>query len=365
MITRSALENGVLLKTIDVARPACAIGVLNLLQALLMAWTPSPALAERAGMIVPAYQYPTLGTMWADCARASSRVPLVAILDPANGPGSGVDPNYTSAVASVRAAGGRVIGYLDVASAGIPLDSVLTLVDRYRAWYVLDGVFLDRMASDSNPAHVAWHTALRDSIRAREPAWLVVGSPGTNTLPEYLSGADILCIFESDGATYFNWEPNAWVRDYPPSRWLHLVYSVSTADSMQRAVARAATLGAGWVYVTDDRLPNPWDAPPTYWEGLITAVETSPVSVEAPVERSTRLRAWPNPARGAVRFEWPGPGSLEIEILDVSGRVVARVAGASPLWNGSDQSGRQVPNGIYLARVRGRRNEPVHIALVR
>ena len=354
-------------KMIDLAPPACrSLGLSILLQAPLMASTPPPAHAERMGVIIPAYQYPTLGTVWADCARASSRVPLVAIVNPANGPGSGVDPNYTSAVGSVRAAGGRVIGYLNTDLAEIPLDSALTWVDRYRAWYTLDGVLLDRMASDSSPAHVTWYTALRDSIRAREPAWLVVGGPGTNTLPEYLPAADILCIFESDGATYFNWEPDAWVRDYAAPRWLHLVHSVSTVDSMRAAVSRAASLGASWVYVTDDRLANPWDTSPTYWNELIATVETTPVSVGTPARRPAPLRAWPNPARDAVRFEWPGgPGSLEIEILDVSGRVVSTVVGSSPLWNGRDQSGRPVPNGMYLARVRDTQTEALRIALVR
>src|SRR5262249_56213073 len=56
-----------------------------------------------------------------------------------------------------------------------------------REWYALDGVFLDGMANDADPAHVAWYAALRDSIRAREPAWLVVGSPGANRSEEHTS----------------------------------------------------------------------------------------------------------------------------------------------------------------------------------
>jgi hypothetical protein len=333
----------------------------------LMAMTPPPARAEGPGIIVPAYQYPASGTLWSECTQAASRVPLVAIMNPANGPGPGVNSDYMSASSSVRSAGGRVIGYVFTSLTRIPLDSVLTQVDRYREWYAIDGIFLDGMTNDADPAHVAWYAALRESIRAREPAWLVVGGPGANTLPEYLAGADVLCITESDGASYFGWEPAPWVRDHPPSRFMHLVHTLSNPDSMRQAVARAGSRGAGWVYVTHDRLTNPWDETPIYWDALIEAVEALPVSVETPAERRTQLRAWPNPARHAIRFELPGgPGPREIEILDGAGRLIARVApGPLQTWDGHDRRGHPVPAGIYFARVRGSSTESVRLALVR
>jgi len=177
----------------------------------------------------------------------------------------------------------------------------------------------------------------------------------------------VLCIFESDGESYFGWEPAAWVRDDSASRFLHLIHTLADPDSMRQVVARAWSRGAGWVYVTHDRMPNPWDVTPVYWDALIAAVEALPVSVERPVERRTELRAWPNPTRQAIRFELPdGSNPREIEILDGSGRLIARVSpGASPTWDGHDQMGNPVPAGIYFARVRGSGTESVRLALVR
>jgi hypothetical protein len=327
--------------------------------ALALTLAASASASERMGLLVPAYQYPTLGSLWADCAAAATRAPLIAVLDPASGPGAGVDPTYTAAVGAVRAAGGRVVGYVPTFGAAAPPETVLAQVDRYRAWYALDGIFLDIMANDADAGHIAYYTMLRDSIRARQPAWLVVGNPGTTTQEGYLDGADLLCDFESYGEGYFTFAPESWAHTYPASRFAHLLHSLSTADSMRAAVMRARDLHAGWVYVTHDTMPNPYDQTPAYWSTLVAVVETTWVAAvpPSPAPSAARLRAWPVPSRGAVWFELAGaPLDAALELFDLGGRRVARVAldrGGRGHWDGRDLAGRRLPAGAYLARVPG------------
>ncbi|MFN8589275.1 MAG: spherulation-specific family 4 protein [Candidatus Eisenbacteria bacterium] len=335
--------------------------------AVLAAWLAAcpAAAADRMGLLVPAYQYPTLGTLWADCAAAATRVPLVAVLDPASGPGTGVDPTYTAAVGAVRAAGGRVVGYVPTFGGETPAESVLVQVDRYRAWYALDGIFLDLMANDASPAHVAYYAAVRESIRAREHAWLVIGNPGTTTQEAYVTGADVLCDFEYYGEGYFGWTPEPWAHAYPPRRFAHLLHSLSTADSMRAAVARACALGAGWVFATPDTMVNPYDETPAYWSALVAAVETTFVAnvPDAPPAAHAALRAWPVPARGDVQFAPIAAGARSIEVFDLSGRCVARLPaspGRAVRWDA-----RGVPAGLYLARAVGSRAPATRLVLVR
>jgi hypothetical protein len=136
---------------------------------------------------------------------------------------------------------------------------------------------------------------------------------------------------------------------------------------MRQAVMHARSRGAGWVYVTHDRMANPWEETPIYWDALIEAVEAATVSAGTTDGRGARLRAWPNPARRTIRFELPGDsGSREIEIHDAAGRLITRITpGPFPEWDGHDRRGRAVPAGIYFARARGSRAEPVRLALVR
>jgi len=83
------------------------------------------------------------------------------------------------------------------------------------------------------------------------------------------------------------------------------------------------------------------------------------------------IRARPNPTSGAVRFVVQGTkeATAVAEILDVRGRRVRRLgaAGGDGLaWDGRDETGRRVADGIYFARVTAvGRSELVRIVVVR
>jgi hypothetical protein len=68
------------------------------------------------------------------------------------------------------------------------------------------------------------------------------------------------------------------------------------------------------------------------------------------------LRAYPNPARGAVRFTATSPlRDGEIRVYSADGRIVARVPlrGAAASWDGRDAKGRRAAAGLYFARIDG------------
>src|SRR5206468_1909146 len=69
------------------------------------------------------------------------------------------------------------------------------------------------------------------------------------------------------------------------------------------------------------------------------------------------LTVTPNPARGAVSFSLASGEGGVIDVFGVTGRRIARlplVAGAPARWDGRDERGRPVPDGLYLARLAGR-----------
>jgi len=83
------------------------------------------------------------------------------------------------------------------------------------------------------------------------------------------------------------------------------------------------------------------------------------LAVDGPAAPALRLATpWPNPARAGVRLAFSGRGDGELDILDLAGRRVttawrgALAGEATAAWDGRDDTGRRVPDGVYFARLR-------------
>ncbi len=97
--------------------------------------------------------------------------------------------------------------------------------------------------------------------------------------------------------------------------------------------------------------------PPTAITFDAPSAQVADVAPAAP--RFAFAPPWPNPVRGAARFELTlaAPGALALQVFDAAGRQVRTLAagtvGAGPhayAWDLHDDAGRRVPPGLYLAR---------------
>ena len=99
------------------------------------------------------------------------------------------------------------------------------------------------------------------------------------------------------------------------------------------------------------------------------------VDAERAGEAGLRLRAEPNPSPGAVLLtvEADAAGEQRLDVLDVQGRLVCRLAGGwygrgirQVQWDGRDASGARAPAGVYLIDLRaGRRVTRAHVTLLK
>jgi hypothetical protein len=205
---------------------------------------------------------------------AADEVPITAIMNPGNGPGSFKDNNYVNAVNAFRAAGGRVIGYVHSSYGARPLAQVLADVDKYDAWYGIDGIFVDEMANTGPAERLNYYKSIYDHVKAIDPQWEVMGNPGTHTIEQYATWptADRLMVFEGHGVNYPPYIPSAWNADYDSEKFVHLVHTEPSAQNMEDYLELAVARNAGGIYVTDDVMNNPWDTLPSYWQAEVAAV---------------------------------------------------------------------------------------------
>lgn len=97
---------------------------------------------------VPMYFWPglTVPCGWDSVLQAAADVDLL-ILNPDSGPGRERIETFGIKADLCRAAGQRVLGYISSDYMRRDIAEVLRDIERYRAWFSIDGFFIDEMYS--------------------------------------------------------------------------------------------------------------------------------------------------------------------------------------------------------------------------
>jgi hypothetical protein len=228
---------------------------------------------------IPMYVDPSSSA--AAWAQVTSAAPTVALLvaNPASGPGTSAQAEYTGAIATAHAAGQTIVGYVHTSYGARALALVEADVDSWYSFYpAIDGVFVDEGATDT--ATIApYYQPLHDHVKA-EPAGprTVILNPGTIVDEGFMATADVIVSFEDTYANYTNgsYPTNpAWMAGYPRWRFWHLVLSAATTTEMQNAVTIARQRNAGYVYVTAQGPATAYQqlVSGAYWQAELSAVQ--------------------------------------------------------------------------------------------
>jgi len=230
--------------------------------------TPNPTM--NSGIVVPAYFYPDLpGGYWQQLVEAAVILGdrLIVIANPFNGPGTSQNSDYTNAMNAVRSAGGKVIGYVHTSYSARAMDDVKADIDKWYNWYSIDGIFFDEVATGQS--RVNHYQGLYDDVQQKQSGATVVFNHGTTPHSDYFGiGSAIFCIFEDEFSNFNGWsfQGGGSSRDS-----LVLVHNTSN-DNWQAALEQIEQEGIGWLYVTSDKLPNPWDTLPSYFSDMVKRI---------------------------------------------------------------------------------------------
>lgn len=240
--------------------------------------------APTVALFIPAYFYPAGrgAEAWTKLGEAAKRVPIIAIANVDSGPGapdSPTDPLYVKTIKAASAANVTVIAYISTRYGKQPIAEIKRDIDRWvRDHPSIRGFFLDELPSDA--AKVDWYREIADYGRSKLANARIIGNPGTTCDEAYLArnAVDSVCLYENLRG-FERWTAPSWASRHPARRFAVLPHSIPDADGMTRAVRRAVEQRAGLIYVTDDRMPNPWDRLPSYWDALVR--ETARINASA------------------------------------------------------------------------------------
>jgi len=232
----------------------------------------------------------------------------IVVVNVSSGPGDGPDPAWTSVIQREHATGTKVLGYVDTGYFGTTglrtrlgstseADWTSQIEQDVNAWYAfygsgIDGIFFDEGQDACGPtsgsnAWVDLYSRSNAYVKANHPGAMTAINPGRVVPRCYENAGDVLVTFEGSYDTYVShYTPLSWNPVDPFKIW-HLIYGASTQADMEKAVSLSKRREAGYVYVTDDVQPDPYDTLPSlsYWadeEGTVApggSQDSTPPSV--------------------------------------------------------------------------------------
>ncbi|WP_310417314.1 spherulation-specific family 4 protein [Chamaesiphon sp. OTE_8_metabat_110] len=241
-------------------------------------------------ILLPLYIYPNWydknNYIWKQVIAAANQVPIVAIINPNNGP-NGMPPNvdYQQGIKDLHQAGIKIIGYVPSNYAKRDLLAIEADIDLYIKYFNVQGIFIDEAAN--TPEKLNYYHRIYRYIKSRSPSsnakhssgYTVTLNPGTAIDESYLSKpvADTIVLFENKQKNWQDYQPPAYVSKYSPQHFATLIHTTTNRKLMKNSLDRAAKSKFGYVYITNDSTDtannNPWDTLPSYWQAEVNYIQ--------------------------------------------------------------------------------------------
>lgn len=223
-----------------------------------------------SGTIIPLYTYPTSPT-WNTIVNAKiahPHVPIIAIVNPSNGPGSAQDTNFVYGINKLRAHGVIVIGYVPTGYGSRSITSTENLIYKWRLWYSnVNGILFDEMSNVKG--YENYYRTLNSYAKALGFTY-TVGNPGTDVPSTYVGTVNTILIYERQGLPSLSYL-DGWHSYYSRNNWGVTSYADPTLNPSWITSAKNYV---GYIYITNDILyPNPFDSLPSYFSTLISYLD--------------------------------------------------------------------------------------------
>lgn len=238
--------------------------------------------SDKIKILLPLYIYPNWyeseSYVWSKVMEAAEQVPIVAIINPNNGP-DGKPPNqdYARGLKDLRESGVTILGYVYTKYGDRPIEEVKQDIALYHNYYGIDGIFLDESASSAKQLN--YYQDIYNYVQTSTNFDQVIINPGTHTDEAYFNSpaTDTSVIFEDYSAAWQKYQPASYRNQYKPNHFAILIHSVPDAATMKQHIDRAIDNNIGYIYITDDS-PNapdgdPWNTLPSYWQEEVNYIK--------------------------------------------------------------------------------------------
>lgn len=214
-------------------------------------------------------------------------VPIIAVLNPAGGPGGAYNQNYTSEVKQMQLANITVLGYVPTTWGTRPIANVESDISKFREWYNVNGIYLDQMPNWEKdgpqgqwyyngtggtylPSYFSNITSYVKSLGMTED----FGNSGADIPQNLLGTVSIVGIFENGFIpAYFGWPSltgiSAWHLSRDKTNFAFFAYNV---PSLNQYYVVGASDYVSYLYLTNGKLNAPYASVSSYLDGLVSTL---------------------------------------------------------------------------------------------
>src|SRR2546427_8647611 len=256
-------------------------------------------------------------------------VPIVAKVNPSNGPGTAPDATHLNGFNKLKAAGITVLGYVSTGYARDPNKSIAISegkIDAYKNWYNLDGIFFDEMSN--NAADAPYYSTVSNYAKNVDGMKMTVCNPGTSIPQSDVGVCDTFEIYESAGlASISTLQSRTFYPNYDKNSFYMLAHT--TSSIVQTDVTDRIPY-VGYMYITNDVEPNPYDTIPPYFLDEVAYLDTGSPTTTPPPSTSlgspTGLTATATSA-SQINLSWTAPFGT------ISGYAIERSTDGGSTWS--------------------------------
>jgi hypothetical protein len=229
-------------------------------------------------ILLPLYIYPNWYDrdkyIWRQVTAAAQKVPIVAIINPNNGPNNAPpNPDYQQGIKDLHQAGVKILGYVPTNYGKREIESVTADIEIYNKYFNVDGIFVDETANQRDK--LKYYQQIYQYTKARSARYQVIINPGTDIIESYLRQpvADVTVNFENYQKVWKDYHPPAYIKKYSAQHFAALVHTTADLQLMKNTLDRVEKNKFGYVYITNDSTDtanqNPWDTLPSYWQAQV------------------------------------------------------------------------------------------------
>jgi hypothetical protein len=222
-------------------------------------------------IMVPAYFYPAEEGLqhWDRLLDSAKSSEIIAIVNPASGPGKQTDSNYQTILKRASDTKLIPIGYVTLSYGKRDVGTICAEIDLWLKLYPgIQGIFLDEQPSAAT--YVDEQQQIYQYVRETKSLNIVVSNPGTVCDPNYLAlpTTDIVCLYEGSDALNGIRIPT-WTEKVKTTQVCALAYGIATQEQMRSLARLCRRQQIGTILITDASGENPWRGLPSYWKEFI------------------------------------------------------------------------------------------------